>query len=186
MNKKVLALFAIFIIVNLTPAYAYNLQDLENDAIYVNNYRNASGWYKFCHFFTYAGVLVRIAWNANDVKNEVEAYKKDSNEINKFAKENTKEFNNNKKKKGKILYYYKNIDDKSDWSKIKNNSVNNTNNTNKAKSIKLLLSDNIQNQSNQIDNSPPIEVRDDVTKVKNQLQSNGIEVEVKNVLITDS
>ena len=149
------AVFIIVLVINLTPACALNIAEVQNKANYVNNYTHADFWYKFWHFVELTNVFSTLLSDLIDTANEVPSYTQQGMEISKKAINHRNELDKENSDLKALSEYYNNNPDKSNWinnsdeAETTNNKDINTNNglNNTQLSNKTNLNYNSHNNS---------------------------------------
>jgi hypothetical protein len=198
-SRKLGVLLLILIILNITPAFAFSLNEIQKEGEYVEKYTNESGWYKFCNFIDFCHSVFKILAQMNSLETEMDGYTK---QVENQKLENEKNNNNFQVRKDSL----KTLSDYYDTKTSQNDSVTDpkTKNATNKKSAKnnsdvktktnesktnstesTILTNNDTSKNNTPSKDPKIILLDNANEVKNDLNESGIHIEVKNVKISN-
>jgi len=176
-NKKLVVVLLVLIIINITPATAFSLGEIQKEGDYVNRYTNESGWYKFCHFLQFCKSIFNICQLAISSEMELEDFSNQA-EKQKIEMENRDVEIQNKKSSLEILSNYHKMDrytvnasktNKTSKFHKPTNIVSNHTKSNKNSSSTNITDDTSLNNDTDNQNSNNT---DNVTNAQNELINN--------------
>jgi hypothetical protein len=126
------------LIINLTPASAFDMAGIQNNVNKIDNYAHADGWYKFWHFFDFTNAMASLVSQVIDTANELPSDLQKGVVLLPRVINDRNELDASNKKLNTLANYYSNDTLKSDWvndtdetNDIENNVThNNTSKTN--------------------------------------------------------
>lgn len=111
------------LIINLTPASAFDMAGIQNNVNKIDNYAHAEGWYKFWHFFDFANTMASLCSQIIDTANELPSDLQRGVVLLPKVINDRNELDTRNEKLNTLAKYYSNDTLKSDW-------VNDTDKTN--------------------------------------------------------
>lgn len=202
-NRKLMVVMLILLILNITPASASALSEIQKDGDYVDKYTHESGWYKFCNLFEFYKTIFHIVSLMALAKSEMEDSSKKADE-QRLEMEKGDKLKNNIENLNILSKYH---DEKSDQTiksdRNKTSKTNKTNNTcketyNTTKSCNdtvgftnitddKKLNNNLTTYNNDFDCKTEAEkkLNNDANDVKDDLKEHGVTVNVKHVKFSD-
>jgi hypothetical protein len=204
MDNKILIFFVLVLIINITPASAFNIQGIQEESNNIDYYSKSGFWYKLTHlanFFTSVNNLVRYA---SEAESEVDSINKDSEEKRLMAEKNEEELIERNENREKIQQYLANKKSEYMLAIANNEQTTRTNNIvkgytshnsvgiDKSKSItsKVNITTDLNKTDNQTinkintvlpHNTPIKALTEDANDTKNDLNKQGIDVKINEI-----
>lgn len=160
-DKRVIAVFMALLIINLTPASAFDMAGIQNNVNKLDNYAHADGWYKFWHFIDFTNAMANLFSQVMDTANELPSDLQKGVVLLPQAINDRNELNVRNEKLNALSKYYSNDTLKSNWvndtdekKDIKNNITNNnTSKTNNLTKANANTKKTVQPVTNTVSNS---------------------------------
>ena len=120
------------LIINLTPASAFDMAGIQNNVNKIDNYAHADWWYKFWHFFDLTNAMASLVSQVIDTANELPSDLQKGVVLLPKVMNDRNELDARNEKLNTLSKYYSNDTLKSDWvndtdetNDVENNATNN-------------------------------------------------------------
>jgi hypothetical protein len=132
-DRRVIAVFMALLIINLTPASAFDMAGIQNNVNKIDNYAHADGWYKFWHFFDFTNAMASLVSQVIDTANELPSDLQKGVVLLPRVINDRNELDARNEKLNALANYYSNDTLKSDWVNDTDDIENNVTNNNTSK-----------------------------------------------------
>ncbi len=194
-DKKVIAVLMALLIINLTPASAFDMAGIQNNVNKIDNYTHADGWYKFWHFFDFTNAIASLCSQIMDTANELPSDLQRGVVLLPKVMDDRNELDARNEKLNTLTKYYSNDTLKSDWvnetnetneldNNITNNNTPKTNNLTEKTNTNVKMAQHTTNTvtnssnssgnqfSNKLSNNAVVDESNTSNKTKNNIKQN--------------